>query len=76
MAEPTTEETAFSIPRTSSAARGGSAPGHRRPRKAGQIASQKGSSRAQSKITSLSWNQAANENQLKLGAGSGLRESP
>ena len=37
--------------------------------KAGQIASQKGSSRAQSKITSLPGNQAADENQLKFGAG-------
>src|SRR5439155_6300127 len=35
--------------------------------KAGQIASQKGSRRAQSKITSLSGNQAANENQLEFG---------
>ena len=37
--------------------------------KAGQIASQKGSSRAQSEITSLAGNQPANEDQLKLGAG-------
>src|SRR5207302_8397855 len=38
-------------------------------RKAGQIAAQKGSRRAQSKITSLPGNQAADENQLKFGAG-------
>ena len=37
--------------------------------KAGQITSQKGSSCAQSKITSLPGNQAANENQLKFGVG-------
>ena len=37
--------------------------------KAGQIASQKGSSRAQGKITSFTGNQAANENQLEFGAG-------
>jgi hypothetical protein len=36
--------------------------------KAGQITSQKGSRRAQSKITSLPGNQPANENQLKFGA--------
>src|SRR5438552_12002831 len=35
--------------------------------KAGQIAAQKGSRRAQSKITSLPGNQATNEDQLKLG---------
>ncbi len=37
--------------------------------KAGSIAPQKRSSRAQSKITSLSGNQAANKDQLKLSAG-------
>ena len=37
--------------------------------KPGQIASQKGSSRAQSKITSLPGNQPPNENQFKFGAG-------
>jgi len=37
--------------------------------KASQIASQKGSSCAQSKITSLQGNQAANENQLKFDVG-------
>jgi hypothetical protein len=37
--------------------------------KAGQIATQKGSSPAQGKITSLPGNQAANKNQLKFGAG-------
>ena len=36
---------------------------------AGQIVSQKGSSPAQSKIASLPGNQAANEDQLKFGAG-------
>ena len=36
--------------------------------KAGQVASQQGSSRAQSEITSLPGNQAANEDQLKFGA--------
>src|ERR1700732_3918526 len=36
---------------------------------AGQVASQKWSSRAQGEITSLPGNQAANENQLKFGAG-------
>src|SRR6266550_6296383 len=38
-------------------------------RKAGQIAAQKGSRRAQSKITSLPGNQPTNENQLKFGVG-------
>src|SRR6266576_1111074 len=38
-------------------------------RKAGQVAAQKGSRRAQSKITSLSGNQPTNENQLKFGVG-------
>ena len=37
--------------------------------KVGQIVSQEGSSRAQSKITSLTGIQAANENQLKFGVG-------
>src|SRR6266550_8974649 len=37
--------------------------------KAGQIASQKRGGRAQCEITSLPGNQAANENQLKFGAG-------
>ncbi len=43
--------------------------------KAGQIVSQEGSSRAQRKITSLAGDQPSDEDQLKLGAGSGLRES-
>jgi hypothetical protein len=37
----------------------------------GQTASQKGRSPAQSKITSLSWNEAADENQLKFRFGLG-----
>ena len=41
----------------------------------GQTGSQKWSSSAQRKIASLQRNQAANENQLKFGPGSGLRES-
>ena len=41
----------------------------------GQIVSQEGSSRAQSKITSLAGNQAADENQLKFAAVLRLRVS-
>jgi len=72
--EPAAKKTALSIPRISLAARGGSARTIADDGKIGQTARNR-EQPAQSKITSLPRNQAANENQLQFGPDSEVAAS-